>query len=63
MKLVDVKLRDDVREPGSSDMSRFFSAGRGFDLSIEAGVLNIKKGELLRCVPIGNVLDWTPAKK
>ena len=61
MKLLDVTFRDVVRDPVSTGLSRFYSTG--YELSVDAGMVSVRKDGKVRTVPMSNVVDMTVAEE
>lgn len=60
-QIASVTTAINVTEPGSSSVSAHFSTRKGFDICRIGGIVRILRGKDATCVPMANVVCYTPS--
>lgn len=63
MKIAELQTRDPVRDTGTASNRSYFRNTDGWEISFEQGLVTVRKNEIVRLVPLGNVAWMTPAPK
>lgn len=58
MKLSELQTKYPVRDGGSGSSRTYFRDGDGWDLTLEQGVVTMRKGDIQRILPFGGNVAW-----